>query len=123
MRHLRLASLLGLLALPSLGCGPDPVCDGRSLRIVEPADGEMVPEGRVNVVVEACRFEMDEQIRLRLTMPVESDYGFAVVEDPSQRLYGFDVPTLPGTMELVADAVDDPATVSEPVAFEVVAEE
>jgi hypothetical protein len=112
---------LALLALA--GCQPEPVCDGRSLRIIEPDQGEMVPEGRVNVVVEACDLEEDEQIRLRLTMPVESDYGFEIIEDPNQRLYGFDVPTLPGTMELVADVVDDPAVVSEPRSFEVVAAE
>ena len=115
-------ALLGL-TLPSLACGPDPLCEGRTLRVVEPADGEVVPPGRVNIVVEACRMEEDEQIRLRLTMPVESDYGFAIVKDDDQRLYGFDVPTLPGTMEVVADVVDDPATVSDPVAFEVAAEE
>ncbi len=91
--------------------------------MIEPDDGEVVPPGRVNIVVEACRLEVDEQIRLRLTMPVESDYGFAIVEDEDQRLYGFDVPTLPGTMEVVADVVDDPTVVSEPVAFEVAAEE
>ncbi len=112
---------LALLALIA-GCQPDPICDGRSLRIIEPDQGEMVPEGDVNIVVEACDLEMDEQIRLRLTMPVESDYGFAIVEDPNQRLYGFDVPTLPGTMELVADVVGDPEVVSEPRSFEVVAE-
>ena len=110
------------LALPSFACGPDPVCDGRSLRVIEPAEGEVVPPGRVNIVVEACRLNEDEQIRLRLTMPVESDYGFAIVEDPDQRLYGFDVPTLPGTMEVFADVVDDATVVSEPVAFEVAAE-
>ena len=114
--------LLALLALP-FGCGPDPLCEGRSLRIIEPDDGQTVPAGRVNVVVEACRLNEDEQIRLRLTMPVESDYGFAIVEDEDQHLYGFDVPTLPGTMEVVADVVDDPSTVSEPVAFDVAAEE
>lgn len=112
---------LALLAL-GYGCQPDPICNGRSLRIIEPSEGAMIPEGRVNVVVEACELEVDEQLRLRLTMPVESDYGFAIIEDPEQRLYGFDVPTLPGTMELVADVVDDPDLVSEPRSFEVVAE-
>ena len=122
MRTLILAALLVGLALPSFGCGPDPLCEGRTLRIVEPDDGEVVPPGRVNIVVEACRMEEDEQIRLRLTMPVESDYGFAIVEDDDQRLYGFDVPTLPGTMEVVADVVGDPTTVSDPVAFDVAEE-
>lgn len=110
-----------LLALAA-GCQPDPLCNGRSLRVLEPNDGQMVPEGRVNIVVEACDLEVDEQIRLRLLMPIESDYGFAIVEDPEQNLYGFDVPTLPGTMEVVADVVDDPAVVSEPRSFEVVSE-
>ncbi|MBO6939680.1 MAG: hypothetical protein JJ863_32215 [Deltaproteobacteria bacterium] len=122
MRTLILAALLVGLALPSFACGPDPLCEGRTLRIVEPDDGEVVPPGRVNIVVEACRMEEDEQIRLRLTMPVESDYGFAIVEDDDQRLYGFDVPTLPGTMEVVADVVGDPTTVSDPVAFDVAEE-
>lgn len=110
---------LGLLALSSTGCGPDPLCEGRTLRVVQPNEGEVVPPGRVNVVVEACNLAVDEQIRIRLTMPVESDYGFEIVEDPEQRLYGFDVPTLPGTMEVVADVVGDPSVVSEPVAFDV----
>lgn len=122
MRTHILAALLVGLALPSFACGPDPLCEGRTLRIVEPDDGEVVPPGRVNIVVEACRMEEDEQIRLRLTMPVESDYGFAIVEDDDQRLYGFDVPTLPGTMEVVADVVGDPTTVSDPVAFDVAEE-
>lgn len=123
---MRIALPLVLVALgaPALtGCGPDPLCDGRSLRIIDPNEGQQVPEGRVNVVVEGCDLEMDEQIRLRLRMPVESDYGFAIVEDPDQRLYGFDVPTLPGTMEVVADLVDDPEVVSEPRSFEVVSAE
>lgn len=117
-----LTSLASLVLLALCACGPDPLCEGRALRVIEPDDGETVPAGRVNIVVEACDLEADEQIRLRLTMPVESDYGFAIIEDPDQRLYGFDVPTLPGTMEVFADVVDDPSVVSEPVAFDVAEE-
>lgn len=119
--RIALALPFALLVLAA-GCQPDPLCDGRSLRVIEPDEGEMVPEGRVNIVVEACDLNEDEQIRLRLLMPVESDYGFAIVEDPQQNLYGFDVPTLPGTMEVVADVVGDPDVVSEPRSFEVVSE-
>ena len=108
--------LLSLLAGPSLACAPVPICEGRTLRILEPDDGESVPAGRVNVVVEVCDFEEDETITLRLLAPVESDYGFILVDDADQRLYGLEVPTLPGTMELIATG---DGVVSNSVAFDI----
>ena len=124
----RIRPLLYALALvaalaPLDACRPNPLCTGRSLRIIEPNDGETVPAGEVNIVVEVCDFEQDEEIRLRLTEPVEVDYGFILVDDPDLRLYGLEVPTLPGTMVLYAEAVGDETTVSEPVSFEVAPEE
>jgi len=114
--------LLFVFALAfAAACGPDPVCEGRTLRIIEPDDGESVPAGPVNVVVEVCDFDEGEIIALKLVTPVESDYGFITVTDPDQRLYGLEVPTFSGmTMELYAEG---DGVVSDPVAFDVDNEE
>jgi hypothetical protein len=114
--------LCGLpLLCGAFACQPTPICEGRSLQIVEPDDGELVPPGEVNIVVEVCDFEPDEQIRIRLLEPTEADYAFILVEDPEQRLYGRMVPTLGTTMSVVAESFDGETT-SEVVRFDVDAE-
>ena len=116
---LRLAAAACVLAFSFLmSCARTPICDGRSLDIVDPSSDETVPEGMVNVVVQVCGFDADEVIRLRLLSPAEAHYGVVSIEDPERRLYNYEVPTLPGTMTFVAEDFEA-STVSPTVSFAV----
>ncbi len=102
----RTAMLLCSFSVVLLSCDSANSCDSvRSLRIVAPEDGTSVMGSELTVTVEACAFDRDEVVRVLLLEPVEADYGFITVFD--EPIVSTTVPTLPGTMRLVATDADD----------------
>ncbi len=86
------------------GCGDAETCSDRSVRFLSPSPGTVVEADEVTLVIEACGFERDEILEVRLLQPVETNYGFITVfDDP---VVTIDVPTLPGTMEFRAQDQD-----------------